>query len=248
MQFMGDTQVLANDGLGTNVLRLATNGTYWIVDFRPGYKKNQILPFSSTHSNETRWYNKRTVHVNWLPLAGAEEYLYAFDQRPDTAPSGDLYTTGTEVDFNAAADGVYYFHIIPKMTSFETVPESASELTSVARKQYNFRLVPVVGDLKGQTAHLKIMVDTTPPNPPVINASAMEVAVGEIVRFSFFDQGDNMSGIKNGFYVQFGDGIWLPTSAYLNMPFLEKGKFTVGARVFDKAGNFSDSEIKITVR
>jgi len=68
-----------------------------------------------------------------------------------------------------------------------------------------------------------------------------------MVRFDFTAE-DELSGIQKGFYVKFDEGIFLPVAPPLYMPFLNLGKYFVVIRIFDKAGNFSDSMIEINVQ
>jgi hypothetical protein len=107
--------------------------------------------------------------------------------------------------------------------------------------------MPRYADGVGPVAHLKIMIDTTPPSPPVIKSSATGVKAGEIVRFELSDIGDNLSGLQKNFYVSFDNGIWLPSLPQLNIPFMDAGKHKIAVRIFDNAGNFSDSSTEITV-
>ena len=219
LQFGIDTQVLANDGLGTNVLRTVTNGSYQIITFIPEGQKDRVELFSYSHPNQTRWYNKKDIHINWIRPAGYTEYLYALDQNTNTAPTRVLSTAQTSIDLTADKDGVYYFHIMPRKS-----------------------------DRDGQVSHYKIMIDTTPPAAPEIKSSATTVRTGELVRFEFFNHGDNASGVQKNFYVQFDGGAWLPTLPQLYIPFGRNGKHTVNLRIFDNAGNFKDTSTVITAQ
>lgn len=220
MKFGDDNQVLANDGLGTNVLRTVTNGAYQITDIKTQKSgPQQVLLFSDTHPNQARWYNQNNIHISWPQSAGYDDFIYVFDQNPDTVPDGTTHTTDTETSTVANSDGVYYFHLAP-------------------RKQNSV----------GQTSHLKIMVDTTPPTLPTIRVSEKKVRAGDVVRFEFSGSGDNLSGLQKNFYVRFGDdGVLFPVLPQLNVPFLEAGTYKIIFRVFDNAGNYSDSSEEISV-
>jgi hypothetical protein len=212
--------VFAHDGLGTEVLRAVTNGSYRIIDLR---KENEfqggLSIFSHTHTNETRWYAGKRVDFDWVQGNGYDQYAYVFDQKPGTIPDGRERTSSTSIDFLAKNDGVYYFHIVP-----------------IGKNERN----PVT--------HYKIMVDSTPPMEPSIKASAEKAAPGEAIRFEFEDNGDNLSGMQKNFYVQFDGGMWMPTASQMSIPFMEEGEREVKLRVFDKADNFSDTGIKIKIK
>lgn len=218
LQFLEGTQVLAHDGLGTDVLRKTTNASYRVVLPNSRDHDSDLLLFSYSHPNETSWYNKREIHIDWVESNGYKEFAYAFDQTPNTKPE-NLKTDGHSIDLTAEHDGIYYFH-----------------------------LAPLVADRIGPVSDYKILVDTTPPKAPIIKASANTVRPGELVRFEFMNQGEDMSGLQKNFYVKFDGGIWLPTLPQLYVPFDQKGNQTITLRVFDNAGNFSDAQTQINVK
>ena len=67
LRFLDDSQVLANDGLATNVLRMAVNSTIKFADGQAIADQNKLIVFSPTHPNPERWYSKRTVFLSWAP-------------------------------------------------------------------------------------------------------------------------------------------------------------------------------------
>lgn len=218
LHFGADTAVSANDGLGTNVLRTMTDGSYQIFTSDPKKQSDQILLFSYSHPNQVRWYNQKDVHIDWVQPDSYKDYLYTFNQDANAMPNGTLHTIKTSIDLTAPTDGIYYFHITP-------------------RKQ----------DHVGQTSRYTILIDTTPPETPEIKSSATTVHAGDIVRLQFLDHGDTGSGLQKNFYVRFDNGIWFPTLSQLDTTF-EPGVHTVSLRVFDNAGNFSDTSTVITVQ
>jgi hypothetical protein len=215
LRFGANTLVLANDGLGTDVLRTATNGSYLILDPRKALRDIAPPLFSYSHPNASLWYKNNNIGINWVRAAHDESFSYALDQDPNTVPDDTKVLVNTGIKLAIDKDGVYYFHLKPRYV-----------------------------DGTGPVAHIKLMIDTIPPNPPVIKSSALNVRVGELVRFEFLSQGDNASGVQKNFYVQLDGGVWLPTLPQLYIPFGE-GKHTVRLRVFDNAGNFSDTSADI---
>lgn len=217
LRFGDETQVLANDGLGTNVLRLAIDGSYNVLDYTD--QQNIGVPFtvfSYSHSNSERWYKMRNVHFSWYGIKGAT-YRYALNDIPDFIPGKENITSENSLSFDVDEDGVYYFHLLPEKN----------------------------GDI-GNIIHYKIMIDSTAPLSPAIQASHTKIEPGEMVRFDFTGE-DELSGIQKGFYVKFDEGIFLPVAPPLYIPFLSSGRHSVIVRVFDKAGNFNDAEAEIEV-
>lgn len=107
-----ETQVLANDGLATNVLRLAQNGNYLVADFNVASTSTTSAPFifSPTHPNQSRWYNSSVAHFLWN-AAGQSVYAYAFDSDPNTIPNLAHTVRGGAIDMTIPGDGIFYFHL-----------------------------------------------------------------------------------------------------------------------------------------
>jgi hypothetical protein len=156
------------------------------------------------------------VQFSWSGIKGAT-YRYALNDIPDFIPGEENITSENSLSFDVDKDGVYYFHLLPEKD----------------------------GDT-GTIVHYKIMIDSTPPLPPVIQTSHKNIEAGEMVRFDFTGE-DELSGIQKGFYVKFDEGIFLPVAPPLYMPFLSAGRYFVVIRAFDKAGNFNDAMVEIKV-
>ena len=215
LQFGDETRVFAHDGLGTDVLRSAVNGTYQIIGSENAEQRTPLL-FSRTHPNSARWYNKKNIRIDWSAADEDRGLIYVFNQIPrDHSDQHEAPRGG--IDLAVENDGVYYFHLF--YPGFE-------------RSHF----------------HKMIRIDTTPPALPIIRSSATNVKAGEVVRFDFESQEDDLSGIQKNFYVQFDGGLWLPTLPQMYVPFLEAGEHTVVLRVFDNAENFADSSATIMVK
>lgn len=213
LQFIDNTSVLANDGVGTNVLRKVTNGSYqFIATSSDNITNNGVILFSYSHPNTTRWYNKKNVHVEWINFEDYKDFKFSFDQSPNTVPDGRQTTNKTSVDFKVTDDGVYYFH-----------------------------LTPLSSKDAAKTTHLRILVDTTPPIPVNIQMSATEIKTNDVLLLKFIGVEDTMSGLQKNFYIQFDNGTWFPTVSTISIPFLEAGNHKISVRVFDNAGNFTDT-------
>ncbi len=219
LRFGPDTKVLANDGLGTNVLRRADNGSYQVVDEQPSTNKplKQLTVFSSSHPNKERWYMDKKINLSWLNQRGST-FQHALNRLPNFVPDKEVTTTKKTALEMAIEDGIYYFHLL------ETRNGAPVGLT-----------------------HYKIMIDSTPPPPPVIKTSSNEINEGEIVRFELQNL-DQSSSTQPGFFIRINQGLFLPVRSPLSIPFISSGNYQVDVRVFDKAGNFSDAATTINVR
>jgi hypothetical protein len=227
LEFSDTTQVLANDGLGTNVLRQTRNGSYTVV---PPIKDTVArvsagteivqdgtpIVFSPTHSNTSRWYNVPNIEFVWMPIAG-DGYIYAFDEATSTIPRTGIRVANPKVTITAPSDGIFYFHV-----------------------------AAISGDRVGPTRHYKVMIDTTPPMDVSIRASQDAAKMGDVVRFEFSAQ-DKMSGLQNTMYIDIDNGTFLPVGRQTYVPFVDIGTIPMRLRVYDKAGNFTEKEKVVRV-
>jgi hypothetical protein len=220
LTFDEGTQVLAADGLGTNVLRAVTSAFYRVFSeaevMGSFSKKTVLIPYSHTHENSAKWYNSKHVLVSWLNIPEAE-YMYEFSDIATSTFINPITTSAQSVSLEAPSDGVFYF-----------------------------RLAPIKNGVMGSISTLKIKIDTTPPAVPTIRVSSLDVTKGDVVRFEL-NSSDNGSGLQKNFYIKNDGSIWLPAAPKLYIPFTEVGEFTVGIRVFDNAENHSDSQVIVRV-
>lgn len=215
----GKTMVLANDGLGTNVLRAAMDGSYLVIDAdaRIPSAPNALPVVSLSHPNTERWYPKKEAVFSW-PAVEGYEYAYHVDQNPMAIASNDASSTREHVvRLTVPTDGVHYFHLFPQKEGVDLAPTT-----------------------------YRIQIDSTPPATTTIKMHTKEPLVSEIVRF-WFSSEDSGSGLQTSYYVRFGEGIFLPVGSQLFVPFLEAGTHRMTVRAFDRANNFSDSTVEVKV-
>ncbi len=216
-----ETKVLADDGLGTNVLRMSQDSSYKVDTFDSALQNihgtstpgRTFVLFSPSHPNQSRWYSSNAIRFVWRGKAGSV-YLYNFDEQSTSDLLGKYSTTSNELVLQAPGDGVFYFHL-----GLST---------------------------GGRAATYKIQVDQTPPTITSFIASNTTVKVGDVVRFSF-DASDAGSGIQKNYYIDLGGHLFLPVGTELMVPFLTPGDQTVTLRVYDNAGNYSEKSMVIHV-
>lgn len=209
-----ETKVFADDGLATNVLRMAQDGSYQVQDFSVPVPASTtpLTVFSPTHPNQARWYNMPAATFLWRGGKDAI-YFYTLDNSPDTIPAATHSTQSSSIELPLSGDGIFYFHL-----------RSA----------------------KSETVHYKIQVDRTPPYLLALHASTERVVVGDVVRFSF-EAEDVGSGIQQNFYIDLGSQLFLPVGREMYVPFLKAGNQTIILRVYDDAGNYTDTSTVIHV-
>ncbi|MCD4760883.1 hypothetical protein K8R42_03225 [bacterium] len=217
LSFDASSQVLANDGLGTDVLRAAIGGFYQVEDYLSSQTGiNKKLIFSHTHPNSNRWYSEKNISFSVLNHQN-NTYLYLFDQDPQAIPNfGDEVSSEDYLNFKATGDGVYYLHIRP-----------------------------IENDQLGPISHFKIMIDSTPPNFIEKSASQTTINANDIVRL-FFAAQDSASGIQS-YYIKIENDLFLPVASPIYIPFMNSGTHTITIRAFDNANNYTDEIIQINV-
>ncbi|HSE35152.1 MAG TPA: cache domain-containing protein [Candidatus Paceibacterota bacterium] len=217
LRFLPDTQVLANDGLGTDVLRQTTDATYHVLDRSASSTAPRGIVFSYSHPNSSRWYRSRTVHFSWLREAG-HAYQYAIDQSVLTIPVDGTQTTAAGTSLFVPEDGEYYFHLLDRSSGRADV-----------------------------VSHFRVRIDGTPPPAPTIALSNDRPRVGETVRFEFSSRESSEGLRRWFYMRIGEGGMFVPIEKSFVIPFLRAGTYVVTVRSFDLAGNWSDATKTVIV-
>jgi hypothetical protein len=228
INFMAGTDVLANDGLGTSVLRFSQAGDFRIVNFNQAPATSvqpeqplsspqlaKPLIFSSTHPNQELWSQQKKVSFSWQD--SAPKYIYSLDTDPSGNPDPSKFSQTNWLDLTVPGDGVYYFHLAAEN-----------------------------GTVTGPKADYRVKIDSTPPATPTVKVDYSQVLRGQTVRFQFSGS-DPLSGLQKNFYYSLDNGTFLPVGSSLSISFDTVGQHNITVRNFDNAGNFSDSSVPIEV-
>lgn len=217
--FTKGTMVLADDGIGTDVLRTYTGASYVVEHQRDARATSSVeeiggheVIFSTTHPNPERWYRSRSIGLRWVPSGPA----YVNIDTDISAVPTDIVDTGSDVyQKDVATDGQYFVHF---------------------KRGSNDKITT-----------LPIKIDTVPPDNLSVEVSENSISTGEVVRVKV-SASDDLSGLQKNFYVKIGDQhFFLPARSDLSIPFYKSGTYPIYIRVFDNAGNYSDSTTNITV-
>ncbi len=101
------SQILANDGMGTNVLCCSSGATFTVNTPKPPVPLLTIN--SKTHPNEDAWYTGHHVELNWYATTAVGNYSFSVDHNAGTVPSSpNNATINTTYDLD---EGVWYFHL-----------------------------------------------------------------------------------------------------------------------------------------
>ncbi len=219
--------VLANDGNGTNILKSLGDSQYEIsaAAYSPPHSASIPEPVirSSTHPDESKWYNASTAEFSWDIPAGVDGVAYALNSDSEASLSGSQQKgTVSSVTFNLSdyGEGVLYFHV-----RFHTK------------------------DGWGGVGHKLIRVDfSSPSGPSILRKPGDDELTNPQPEFSF-KSSDSVSGIA-GYKIRLGaDWLDAATSSdgYYILPLQSPGDHVLQVRVYDNAGNFSEAGTPFSV-
>ena len=219
--------VLANDGIGTNILTKATGADYLLTKELIPAPAPVGLPLkpevrSETHPQEDKWYNNPILKLNWDLPEGVDKIRFTFDEYSKTIPPTEKgVITEVQYDLIQYKDGVYYFHL---------------------------RFHNAAG--WGPTTHRRVQIDRTPPLLFEIKRFDTDDPTNPQPVLSFSTT-DKSSGID--FYlIQIDEGDWfnaepLKRETVYVLPLLPPGSHNITVRAVDAAGNYIEAKTVIKV-
>lgn len=170
---------------------------------------------STTHPKQDSWYKAKTATLNWSSSQGSS-FSYSLDRSPSTTPDQVAEAAGNTKNYENMADGIWYFHIRVK---------GAGGWSS--------------------TAHYRLQIDATPPEPFVPEADPKTNAEKRpIIAFSTKDV---TSGIDH-YEIQIDEGSWDKADNPYKIPSISSGSHKVSVKAVDKAGNERIGTVDISVK
>lgn len=233
--------VLANDGLGTNILSNLGSAQFNLkIGKSPilseSVKEEEVLlpqipkVYSSTHPDQEKWYNNNRPKFAWDLTPDITAIRVLYDKNADSRPNVVYQPAISEKQIEEEVkDGIYYFHI-----------------------QFRNRAG------WGPIAHFKFQIDTVPPEEVLISfKDGRETKESRpLILISFKDA---LSGTADYSELRIGNGDWF-SSDYetgaefaswphlVRLPFQNPGKYPISVKVFDKAGNFAVKDEEFSVK
>lgn len=226
--------VLANDGQGTNILSGLGSASYTLGGEptpaptptpapkpTPASVPGAPSVSSPTHPDSKKWYPTNDATFEWPLPTGVTGVNFFGDRNPTTNPgekSDGLFRSYT---FNDVEEGTWYFHI---------------------------RFKNSLG--WGAISHFKFLIDTQKPEKFDIEIGAVTDPT-EPRRTLLFNATDVTSGIDH--YEIVIDGgtseTWLDDGSHkYQTPPLTVGDHTILVKALDKAGNYAEKFVTVTVR
>lgn len=208
--------VLADDGMGTNVLATLSSGTYTIQptiiipppeEYIPPTKA-PLAPvvFSPTHPDPEKWYSSNNPEFTWEISKDILGLRYLATRKPFSFPT--YYSEPiSETKLEGLADDIWYFHIR-------------------LRNKFGW----------GGISHFKFQIDTQPPAP-------FEIKIAEGAETTnpqptlLFGTTDELSGVD--YYeirIDKEDAIIIKEEEY-KLPLQDLGRHIIVIKAVDRAGN-----------
>ncbi len=107
VEVLRSSSVLANDGLGTEVLSGFGRATFELTPKPP----EGVRVFSDTHPFADIWYNNNSPTLTLEKEEGVQDFSYELDNKPFTVPDNEPETTDTVASFENIGNGLWYFHV-----------------------------------------------------------------------------------------------------------------------------------------
>jgi hypothetical protein len=220
LTFQEGSQVLANDGQGTDLLTSKGDATFTLNLAAP---EGPIVT-SSSHPDQNAWYQNRTVNLEWDEVAGAVGYSYTFDQNPRTTPpERDDATPARSTTVTADKDGRWYFHVRAKVASWGGTSHFPVLLDSTAPAGFTPSIDPPSPE-PGKRPELKFLTTDA--------MSGLEHYETQLIALDDPNQ-------ATPFFVE--------QTSPVRLPELQAGRYQVIVRAFDQAGNSTDGRVEFTV-
>jgi hypothetical protein len=218
ISFGENTSVLANDGLGTDILQQTSPALFKLI--LPPAQGPDV--FSPTHPEEGRWYSDPNPILQWDASPQSQGASYIIDRNPTSIPDTTVDTFDAKANFSNLESGIWYFHIRERaggswggashyFLNIDTLPPAAFTVASPARTATKSPIIRFfTTDTLSGFDHFEIKVVPLRSGP---NDSTF-----------FFEA----------------------TSPY-QLSGLSTGRYEVIVRAFDKAGNSIDESVTMNV-
>jgi len=225
MSILDSSQVLLDDGRGTNILDSVGRGSYKINIPPPEGPK----VFSSTHPDQNKWYKNNNPSLSWEKEEGTVDFSYGIDNDfygiPDNEPEGGH----TTVSFSDLEDGIWYFHIkARKGNAWGGISHYLIQIDNTSPANFNIVFEPPI-----KTGILK-------SKEPVVYFITTDALSGiDHYEIKVIDLRKSVEKKETGFFVEV-------ISPY-RLPVLESGEYEIVVRVYDQSMNYSDISKRVEI-
>jgi len=225
VSILDSSQVLLDDGKGTNILSSVGRGVYKISIPPPEGPK----VFSPTHPDQNKWYSNNSPTLSWETEEMVTDFSYSLDDSfygvPDNISEGDY----TSVSYTGLEDGIWYFHVKAKKgDAWGGITHYILLIDTVPPAVFTISFEPA----------LRSPVMTS--KEPIVSFITTDSLSGlSHYELKLVDLTETPRKKETGFFVE--------VSSPYQLPALVTGEYEVIVRAFDQAMNRQDSSKKIEV-
>lgn len=225
ISFLTSSQVLLDDGKGTDILSSRGQGVYSLKIPPPAGPK----VFSLTHPDQNKWYKNNNLNFSWEKESGVTDFSYNIDNNFYGLPDNVSEEDQTSVSYTDLADGIWYFHIKAKKGGgWGGVSHYLVQIDSTAPATFSLVFEPT---LKSPTMTSK---------EPTVSFITTDALSGlDHFEIKTIDLHKSLAKKDTGFFVEV-------TSPY-KLPRLDAGEHEIIVRAYDKAMNWQDASERIDV-
>ncbi len=224
VRILDTSQVLLNDGRGTNILGQTTDGIYYLTLPPP---EGPIVT-SRTNPDQEKWYAVKTVTFEWTSPTDIQGYSYTLDQDPAGEPDDVSEGTNTEVAYNNLADGVYYFHIKSlRQGAWGGITDYVVHIDNTPPAVFTINISPS---------------DYTSNQRPIIDFGTTDQTSG----MDHYELKIVALNVPAALTTQDSTPFFIEVSPPYSMQ-LAEGSYNIIARAYDEAGNYYQAEQKLSV-
>lgn len=224
--------ILANDGLGTNILSSLGKANFSLINSTSlstpqpeSYSPAANTPLaprvsSSSHSDPNQWYQSTTAKLSWPLPEGITGARLLLNKNQSSIPTITYTPAIDEKEIPNLTDGVWYFHI---------------------------RLKNSAG--WGAITHFRIQIDSTKPDLLEIEKISSDDFTKPRVKFAF-NIHDKLSGLDRCEIRIDGQNIsiWRDSVDHIyETSALPPGEHTLDVKAIDSAGNFKTNSTQFSI-
>lgn len=218
--FGSETQVLANDGLGTDVLKQTSPAVFRLI--LPPSQGPAV--FSPTHPEQGKWYRDPNPIVSWSKTAGSQGFSFSVDHDPNGFPDTTVDGEESETSFSNLESGIWYFHVREK---------GGGVWSGVSTFFVNIdRALSAAFDIKVSPS------ERTSNRSPILRFFTTDALSG----FDHFEM--KLVPLRSG---PNDTTFFFEASSPYQLSGLEPGRYEVIVRAFDKAGNVRDESVTLNI-
>lgn len=228
VKVLDTSEVLLNDGSGTNVMEQANNGIFDLVLPPPAGP----IVVSQTHPDQTAWSNNPNALLSWAnEEEDVEEYSYALSDDPVSVPDEIVEGDRTEVSYDSLSDGKHYFHIRALRDGiWGGTTHFAINVDTTAPAEFPVKVMPS----PVTSIRQPIMQFTTTDNLAGVEHYELKVIPLD---------SENVAAASGSFSQPF----FIEVTSPFVLPRLELGKYDVVVRAYDAAKNYSEVNTRILI-